>query len=238
MKRGKFMAKDVIVKEAKDVKVSRRAMDALVKDAHILSTVRHPNVVNIMAVCDDPPFVVMQYYEEGSLYEVLKACRGDPRTARRFTWEKRLAIAIDICCGMIFLHSQDPPILHRDLKSPNIFIEKDYVGAAVGDFNLSKDTDLSVQSQAVRPSNPMWLAPEVAQGKADFSIAADIYSFGILLWEIATAQPPWEHLRGTPNVGRDILFGRIRCGDLCHPSLSLDLMLLGLSCLIIDDLSC
>jgi len=210
VKRGKFLAKEVIIKEAKDANVSRRAMDALVKDAHILSTIRHPNIVNIMAVCDDPPFVVMQYYEEGSLYDVLKRCRREERVAARFSWLKRLSVAIDICCGMIFLHSQKPSILHRDLKSPNVFIEKDFSGASVGDFNLSKDTEPTVLSGSVRPSNPMWLAPEVAKGASDFSIAADIYSFGILLWEIATARTPWDHLKTGKGSGREIFFGRIR----------------------------
>jgi len=210
VKRGRFLAKDVIIKEAKDASVSRRAMDALVKDAHILSTIRHPNIVNIMAVCDDPPFVVMQYYEEGSLYDVLKRCRREERVAARFSWMKRLAVAIDICCGMIFLHSQRPPILHRDLKSPNVFIEKEFSGASVGDFNLSKDTEPTVLSGSVRPSNPMWLAPEVAKGASDFSISSDIYSFGILLWEILTARTPWDHLKTGKGSGREIFFGRIR----------------------------
>lgn len=217
VKKGRFLAMDVIVKEAKDEADSRRAMDAIVKDAHILSNLRHPNIVNIMAVCDNPPFVVMQHYKEGSLYEVLKQCRATDggRVSKRFTWEKRLTVAIDVCCGMVFLHSQKPAIIHRDLKSPNIFIEKDFNGASVGDFNLSKDmgqtTTNSGYLTSVRPSNPMWLAPEVARGEADFSIATDLYSFGIIMWEILTARTPWDHLRvNNNNLSRDHFFNKIR----------------------------
>lgn len=211
------MAKDVIVKEAKDGTDSRRAMDALVKDAHILSTIRHPNIVNIMAVCDDPPFVVMQYYEEGSLYDVLKRCRREERIAARFHWMRRLTVAIDVCCGMIFLHSQSPPILHRDLKSPNVFIEKDFTGASVGDFNLSKgNMELSPAVGSIRPSNPMWQAPEVAKGHTDFTISSDIYAFGIVMWEILTTRQPWDHLKTGTGSGREIFFGRIRYCTLLY----------------------
>jgi len=111
---------------------------------------------------------------------------------------------------MIFLHSQKPAILHRDLKSPNIFVEKDFTAASVGDFNLSKDTESTHVSGAVRPSNPMWLAPEVGKGISDFTVAADIYAFGILMWEILLNRTPWDHLKAAPGMGREIFFGRIR----------------------------
>eukprot|EP00210_Caulerpa_lentillifera_P008152 g7786.t1 len=221
VKRGKFLAMDVVIKEAKDGSDSRKAMDALVRDAHILSHVRHPNIVNIMAVCDDPPFVVMQYYEEGSLYDVLKRCRepDGARVAKKFTWEKRLTVAIDICCGMVFLHSQRPAIIHRDLKSPNVFIEKEFSGASVGDFNLSKDLGLLTTSgflSSIRPSNPMWLAPEVARGESDFTVATDLYSFGIIMWELLTARMPWDHLRLNTSLSRDNFFSKIRYELLLH----------------------
>lgn len=221
VKKGRFLAMDVVVKEAKDEADSRRAMDALVKDAHILSNVRHPNIVNIMAVCDNPPFVVMQYYEEGSLYDVLKRCRAPEgaKFAKRFTWEKRLTVAIDVCCGMVFLHSQKPVVIHRDLKSPNVFVEKECSGASVGDFNLSKDTGLTTNSgflTSVRPSNPMWLAPEVARGESDFTIETDLYSFGIIMWELLFARPPWDHLRVNTNLSRDNFFSKIRYELLMH----------------------
>eukprot|EP00210_Caulerpa_lentillifera_P005889 g5631.t1 len=221
VKMGRFLAMDVVVKEAKDEDDSRRAMDALVRDIHILSNVRHPNIVNIMAVCDNPPFVVIQYYEEGSLFDVLKKCRAAEGSiaARKFTWEKRLTVAIDVCCGMVFLHSQRPAIIHRDLKSPNVFVEKDFSGASVGDFNLSKDTGQTLTSgflNSIRPSNPMWLAPEVARGESDFTIATDLYSFGIIMWELLTARQPWDHLRVNANLSRDNFFSKIRYELLLH----------------------
>lgn len=113
VKKGKFLAKDVIIKVANENADSSKAMRAIVKDAHILATLRHPNIVNIMAVGVSPPFVVMQYYEEGSLYDVLKRARNNPRIAKRLTWEKRLDIAIGVACGMHFLNAQKPPIMHR-----------------------------------------------------------------------------------------------------------------------------
>lgn len=206
VRKGKFLAKDVIIKEANSKADSKKAMRALVKDAGILATLRHPNIVNIMAVCANPPLFVMQYYEEGSLYEVLKHARRDPRLRRRLTVEKRLTLTTEVACGMHFLHSQkDRPILHRDLKSPNVFVQRDYISACIGDFNLSRDKPsmnlLSIASSA-RPSNPMWLAPEIAKGLSDFTIASDIYSFGIIMWEVLTGRSPWDHLQ--PEKGKRI----------------------------------
>ncbi|CAD7700656.1 unnamed protein product [Ostreobium quekettii] len=215
VKKGKYLAKDIIIKEANNKADSRKAMRALVKDAQILSTVRHPNIVNILAVCGDPPFVVMQYYEEGSLYDVLRRARADPRVMRRLTCEKRLGIAIAAGCGMHFLHSQrNQPILHRDLKSPNIFVDRDFVSACVGDFNLSKDSHHNLNQNLVssaRPSNPMWLAPEVAKGR-DFTIAADVYSFGIILWELLTGRTPWDHLKPAngQRLNKENFYSKIR----------------------------
>ncbi|GMH42656.1 hypothetical protein BSKO_10575 [Bryopsis sp. KO-2023] len=213
VKKGKFLAKEVIIKVANENADSSKAMQAIVKDAHILATLRHPNIVNIMAVGDNPPFVVMQYYEEGSLYDVLKRARNNPRVARRLTWERRLEIAIGVGCGMHFLNAQKIPILHRDLKSPNLFVEKDFVSACVGDFNLSKDTPqyANTVASSCKPSNPMWLAPEVVKGRSDFTVAADVYSFGICLWELFTGLTPWEHLK-TPGkrISKEAFYGRIR----------------------------
>lgn len=69
-------------------------------------------------------------------------------------------------------------------------MDKDFVSACVGDFNLSKDTAINMQNavSSCKPSNPMWLAPEIVKGNSDFTVASDIYSFGMCMWELYTGK--------------------------------------------------
>lgn len=94
-----------------------------------------------------------------------------------------------------------------------MFIEKDFYRAAVGDFNLSKENygENVHHTSSVRPSNPMWLAPEVARGETDFTILSDVYSFAIIMWEVLTGRSPWDHLKpANHNISRDTFYGKIR----------------------------
>lgn len=68
-----------------------------------------------MAVGDNPPFIVMQYYEEGSLFDVLKKAQRNKKYAMKFNIERRLNVLIGVAKGMVFLHNQQETILHRFL---------------------------------------------------------------------------------------------------------------------------
>jgi len=63
---------------------------------------------------------------QGSLYDVLRKARREPAFAARLTWPRRLLMALDAAKGLFYLHSHRPVILHRDLKSPNLLVAKDW----------------------------------------------------------------------------------------------------------------
>ena len=109
-------------------------------------------------------------------------------------WPLTLRYVVDIATGMNFLHTAIPPIIHNDLKSPNILIVSETLStteplAKVADFGLSSITGKGgLKGRAVE--NPSWLAPEVMEDKAEYTEKADVYSFGIILWELFSCNAP------------------------------------------------
>lgn len=103
--------------------------------------------------------------------------------------------ALDAAKGMLYLHTRNPVIVHRDLKSPNLLVTNDWV-VKVSDFNLSKlvaDTPVQVSMSSEYNNNPRWTAPEVLEGQAA-TPASDVFSFGVVMWEMLTWQIPWSEV--------------------------------------------
>ncbi|KAI3430255.1 hypothetical protein D9Q98_004851 [Chlorella vulgaris] len=166
-------------------------VDELHKEAGLMASLRHPNVVLFLGVCSSPPAVVTEYCSRGSLLDVLRAAHHVEQAAQQLTWVRRLSMALDAAKGMLCLHAHNPPIVHRDLKSPNLLVDAAW-RVKVCDFNLSRLLEDTVRSSSAGGMlNPRWLAPEVLMGQPA-SAASDVFSFGTVLWELATWHLPWE----------------------------------------------
>lgn len=141
--------------------------------------------------------IVMEYIPNGDLYRWL----NDKNAV--IDWDMRLRIAEEVAQGMYFLHTLNPPILHHDLKSANIFIvdksKHAPVVCRVGDFGEAR-TNFSYNSRE-RVDNPIWLAPEVMQ-KQRYESGADVYAFGIILWELFARDHPFDEY---PEARSDFL---------------------------------
>lgn len=116
--------------------------EACLNEVKILKGLRHKNVVSFFGVCVDPPCIIMEYCSHGSLFDLLRnehrfivKTQGGPPDTK--LWANKLGLLIGVAQGMSFLHTRNHPILHLDLKSPNILV-RDNWEAAVGDFGLSK----------------------------------------------------------------------------------------------------
>lgn len=111
----------------------------------------------------------------------------------------KLRMAKDVVKGMCYLHSHKPAIVHRDLKSPNLLVDKDWT-VKVCDFGMSKmkaNTYLSGKGQG---GTPEWMAPEVLRNERSDE-KCDVYSFGVILYELTTGLPPWPTLKPMQVVG-------------------------------------
>ncbi|KAM1350305.1 hypothetical protein ACFX2F_004273 [Malus domestica] len=170
------------------------------READILSKLHHPNVVAFYGVVQDGPggtlATVTEYMVDGSLRHVL--LRKDRYLDRR----KRLIIAMDAAFGMEYLHSKN--IVHFDLKCDNLLVNlKDPARpiCKVGDFGLSKIKRNTLVSGGVRGTLP-WMAPELLNGSSTkVSEKVDIFSFGIVLWEILTGDEPYANMHYGAIIG-------------------------------------
>jgi hypothetical protein len=179
-----------------------------VREAWIMTHVQHPNLVRLHGVCREPLQMVVEYMNGGSLYDYLAERQA---AARPLTAAEQLALALDIARGLRHLHAATPPIIHRDVKSPNVLLELPTEAggpprAAVADFGLSRSTLVAPVMSAQRVENPRWSAPEVVAGRA-YSTAADVYSYGTVLYELVARRLPYADERFAAAVERAVLAG-------------------------------
>jgi len=146
------------------------------KEAFILRQLRHPNVLQVLGASMDPPCIVTEYMPRGNLFQLIHDTSID------LPWSVVRKIALDICKGMCYLHGCTPPLIHRDLKPHNLLVDENW-RVKVCDFGLSKFVDTKHVMTAC--GTPAYAAPEVLRN-SDYSMSADVYSFGIVLWELVT----------------------------------------------------
>jgi serine/threonine protein kinase/alpha-tubulin suppressor-like RCC1 family protein len=174
--------------------VPKAHIEKMLQEASLMATLQHPNVVHLLGFCISPPCMAVEFCPRGSLYDVLAQARTDPESAKRLTWIRRVKMAKDIATGLLHLHTRNPPILHRDVKSPNILVTADMT-VKVADMGLSKLAEDAQGGAKVSTmgggANPRWLAPEVLGGQKA-SMESDVYAFGVVMWEMLTWQLPFS----------------------------------------------
>jgi serine/threonine protein kinase len=130
----------------------------------------------------------------GSLFDMLHPKNQVPGAAAlvRLPLSRVLRFCTGIASGMVYLHSHG--VMHRDLKSGNLLLDAAREHIKVGDFGVARRMDTSADdSMTSETGTYRWMAPEVIRhGKYDSSV--DVYSFGIVLWEMLTGQMPYGHL--------------------------------------------
>jgi len=166
----------------------------------IMEVARHPNIVLFMGACTKPPrlCIVLEYCEMGSLWTLLHFSKKD------LPWKYRKQIALDIAKGVNYLHSFPTPLLHRDLKSLNILLDNNLT-AKLADFGWAR---LKETIMTGKIGTYQWMAPEVISSNK-YTEKADVYSYGVILWEIAMRKPPYYGIEVT-EVARKVVNQNLR----------------------------
>ncbi|KAF5756138.1 putative protein kinase TKL-CTR1-DRK-2 family [Helianthus annuus] len=112
---------------------------------------------------------------------------------------RRLHMALDVAKGMNYLHTSNPMIVHRDLKTPNLLVDRNWV-VKVCDFGMSQMKHHTFLSSKSTAGTPEWMAPEVMRNEPS-NDKSDVYSFGVILWELATLCIPWTEINSMQVVG-------------------------------------
>ncbi|XP_069786889.1 mitogen-activated protein kinase kinase kinase 21-like isoform X2 [Narcine bancroftii] len=195
--RGTWRGQPVAVKAARrdpDEEVGATAESAR-REARLFSMLRHRNIIALRGVCLQEPnlCLVMEYAQGGPLNRALAGRRIPPRTL--VNW------AVQIARGMGYLHAEAiVPIIHRDLKSSNILlfekIENDDIAnktLKITDFGLAREWHKTTKMSAA--GTYAWMAPEVIKSSL-FSKGSDVWSYGVLLWELLTGEVPYRGIDG------------------------------------------
>eukprot|EP01016_Furgasonia_blochmanni_P038113 TRINITY_DN4572_c0_g2_i1.p1 TRINITY_DN4572_c0_g2~~TRINITY_DN4572_c0_g2_i1.p1 ORF type:complete len:289 (+),score=28.48 TRINITY_DN4572_c0_g2_i1:2-868(+) len=195
---GKWCGKDVAIKEycrkrADGDENDNKVSSDFIKELEILGSLNHPNVLTYLgfSVNQNRCFMVSEFADNGSLYEHLH------KKATKFTHSQIFDICKQIANGMAYLH--DNHILHCDLKSSNILLTTD-LRVKLCDFGLSRLKSSLTKVNKGRIGTPHWMSPCILREEG-FDETADVYSYGMVVWETITGRVPYEGLSVMQIVG-------------------------------------
>ncbi|XP_052078614.1 uncharacterized protein LOC127716450 isoform X2 [Mytilus californianus] len=189
---GVCLGTEVAIKQLK-IPLTTHDKNYFAAEVSLLKELHHPRVVQLIGVCttDKFPLMVLEFMARGSLYYYLH----DPK-CESMDHAEYYGVAHDIALGMNYLHQHKPQVLHLDLKSMNVLLDSSG-RAKIADFGFSKfrhDADLKASKLSKKKSmcsSPTWMAPELLE-TGEITTKADVYSFGIILWEMLTRSHPYD----------------------------------------------
>ncbi|URD89408.1 STYKc [Musa troglodytarum] len=215
--RADWNGTEVAVKKFLDQDFYGDALDEFRSEVQIMRRLRHPNVVLFMGAVTRPPnlsivseFLPRHNHHSSNWFlrifvpEKTNACLGSlyrilHRPHCQIDEKRRIKMALDVAKGMNCLHISVPTIVHRDLKSPNLLVDKNWT-VKVCDFGLSRLKHSTFLSSKSTAGTPEWMAPEVLRNEKS-NEKCDVYSFGVILWELATLRMPWSGMNPMQVVG-------------------------------------
>ncbi|KAL4439258.1 hypothetical protein ABPG77_004160 [Micractinium sp. CCAP 211/92] len=192
---ARFRGQAVAVK-VMNVGQSTEAQKVFIREAARMQQLRHDHIVSFLGISLDGPnaMLIMEYCPGRDLLGSLQLPAGDGSGRRLFGWWRRgRRVALHLARALAHLHSLG--IVHMDVKSSNVLLTASG-GAKLGDVGLSRLLEKTHLSKVSCIGTFAWAAPEVLLGGTDCGRPADIYSFGVVLWELLTGERPVRgHLR-------------------------------------------
>uniref|UniRef100_A0A3B3B8M3 Mitogen-activated protein kinase kinase kinase 7 n=1 Tax=Oryzias melastigma TaxID=30732 RepID=A0A3B3B8M3_ORYME len=183
--KAKWKGNDVAIKTIE----SESERKAFIVELRQLSRVNHPNIVKLYGSCSNPVCLVMEYAEGGSLYNVLHGAEPLPC----YTASHAMSWCLQCSQGVAYLHGMKPKaLIHRDLKPPNLLLVAGGTVLKICDFGTACDIQTHMTNNK---GSAAWMAPEVFEG-SNYSEKCDVFSWGIILWEVITRRKPFDEIGG------------------------------------------
>ena len=178
--------RDVVIALLKTDQLGADSVPRLIREAQAMARLgSHPNIVTVYDIGDEEgrPFIVSQYVEGGSVADLLKSA-----DKHRLSFDQVIRIGSQICQALVHCHSQG--IIHRDLKPGNVWLTQDG-DAKLGDFGLAASADFSrITLEGALVGTVVYMPPELMLGH-QAEPRSDLYSLGVMLYEVVTGRPPF-----------------------------------------------
>ncbi|XP_055330930.1 mitogen-activated protein kinase kinase kinase 7-like [Paramacrobiotus metropolitanus] len=187
--RAKWKGQTVAVKRAE----TETEIQSFQIEARQLQRVCHPNIITVYGICADhtanPLCLVMEYADCGSLYQLLHGSEITPP----YTCGHAVNWLLQCAKGIAYLHSMKPkPLIHRDLKPPNILLTNAGRQCKICDFGTACEARTYLTNNR---GSAAWMAPEVFESNK-YTEKCDVFSFGIIIWEVLTRRRPYDEVGG------------------------------------------
>lgn len=180
---GEYRSTPVAIKQLRMSVLSPAQLTDFMREVTYLRLARHPNIVLFMGVCFNPYCIVTELLDM-SLYQLLHVFHTQLSLSQQFS------IARSISRAIVSLHSHNPPLMHRDLKSLNVLLSNDLSLVKICDLGLIKLKEMTTQFHT-STGTVLWMAPEMMRGES-YDLSADIYSLALIFYEIHTGHLPYD----------------------------------------------
>lgn len=211
--RGFWKGREVAIKQIdwNKSRMGKKEQLAFDREVGIMPKINHDNLVKFLGVASlQKPFkIVTEFCSGGCCFELLHNCEHI-----ELVWSQQIKMCQDVAQAMNYLHTFDPQIIHRDLKSLNLLLARPIIDSRdvpfvkVSDFGLSRmkeqsDGDWGKMTMAAGTCH--WMAPEVFAGHR-YDEKVDVYSFAMIIFEVVAREIPFED-EEPAGVGNLIMTG-------------------------------
>lgn len=174
-----------VIKEINISRMSDKEREESRREVAVLANMKHPNIVQYKESFEENGslYIVMDYCEGGDLFKRINAQKGT-----LFQEDQILDWFVQICLALKHVH--DRKILHRDIKSQNIFLTKDGT-VQLGDFGIARVLNSTVELARTCIGTPYYLSPEICENKP-YNNKSDIWALGCVLYELCTLKHAFE----------------------------------------------
>ncbi|OQS05551.1 kinase [Thraustotheca clavata] len=206
--KGSYNSQVIAVKKLLQSKINYENVERFIDELKLMSRAKSPSIVSLIGVSWNVPtqvIGVIEYMNNGDLRDFLAQ-----HTVEDVSWNFKLGVMKSIIDGIICLHRMH--VIHRDLKSRNVLMDTEK-GAKLTDFGVSRQE--TQETMTVGVGTYRWMAPEILEG-SQYTVAADVYSFGMVLSELDTHLIPYSDKvgpKGRPLVDTTII-GMVMNGSI------------------------